>query len=254
VHLRTAQHTAASDPQRSLEIARAVVAAKVRNSRHVIRRWARDANEAAQRSLLTARSDVLTDRLERLATVNDPNHLRGIEGDAARAHFAALGIVMADTQFPFPLRTRRPPRDPVNALLGFCYGLLTTEYVGAVQAVGLDHQIGFLHRVRSGRPSLALDLIEELRPLTDRFVVTLLRRNQIGRDAFTTTPGNAVYLAETGRRRLLTAWEEHKIQMLPHLLLERKVERWALPTIQATLLARHLRGDLPAYAAYVTGD
>ena len=136
-------------------------------------------------------------------------------------------------------------------MLGFCYGLLVTEFIGALESVGLDHQIGFLHRPRSGRPSLALDLAEELRALTDRFVVTLVRRRQVGPDDFERTPGGGVYLTDDGRSTLISAWEEHKDTEIQHRLLGRPVGRWALPSVQATLLARHLRGDLPDYPPFV---
>ena len=179
------------------------------------------------------------------------DHVRGVEGDAARIYFRAVGQAVASSSLEFSTRTRRPPRDPVNAMLGFCYGLLVTECVGAAESVGLDYQMGFFHRPRAGRPSLALDLAEELRTLTDRFVVSMIRRRQIGVDSFVHMPGGAVYLSDDGRTRLLEAWEEHKETEIRHQVLGRPVGRWALPSIQATLLARHLRGDLPAYPSFV---
>ena len=136
-------------------------------------------------------------------------------------------------------------------MLGFCYGLLVTEFIGALESVGLDYQIGFFHRPRSGRPSLALDLAEELRALTDRFVVTLARRRQLGPGHFDETPGGGVYLSGDGRTKLIGAWEEHKETEIHHRLLGRAVGRWALPSVQATLLARYLRGDLPDYPPFV---
>ena len=166
-------------------------------------------------------------------------------------YFGGVRQALARCQFEFSGRTRRPPRDPVNALLGFCYGLMLTEFIGALEAVGLDYQMGFFHRPRSGRPSLALDLCEELRPVTDRFIVSLLRRNQLGPQSFVDTPGGAVYLSDQGRVSLIGQWERHKNSELIHTVLGRRVGRWALPSIQATLLARHLRGDLPAYPPYV---
>ena len=151
----------------------------------------------------------------------------------------------------FTTRNRRPPRDPVNALLGLSYALLTTEFSGAVETVGLDPQIGFLHRARSGRASLALDLVEEFRPIVDRFVVGITRRRQIQTRDFTMKAGGACYLTDQGRDHLLKLWEDHKGVGFKHGLLGRRVERWALPTVQATLLARHLRGDLPAYTPFI---
>ena len=130
------------------------------------------------------------------------DHVRGVEGDAARIYFRAVAQAVASSELEFSGRTRRPPRDPVNALLGFCYGMLVTECIGAAESVGLDYQMGFLHRPRSGRPSLALDLAEEFRALTDRFVVSLVRRRQVGPGDFDHTPGGGVYLSDGGRTRL----------------------------------------------------
>ena len=131
------------------------------------------------------------------------------------------------------------------------YVMLVTECTGAAESVGLDFQMGFFHRPRSGRPSLALDLAEEFRALTHRFVVSLIRRRQVGPDDFDHTPGGGVYLSDGGRIRLIEAWEGHKETEIRHQLLGRPVGRWALPSVQATLLARNLRGDLPAYPPFV---
>lgn len=250
IHLRVAQHAASADAGRSLAIARSIVAGKLQSSRRLLLRWARDAHAPVARALRT-RAEVVAERLGALASARHADHLRGIEGDAARAYFAGVGMVLADSPFPFLARNRRPPRDPVNALLGFAYGLLVTEVTGALESVGLDHQAGFLHRPRSGRPSLALDLVEELRPLADRLVVRVLRRRELRREDFTVTPGGATYLSDDGRAKFLRLWEESKSLPLEHALLRRPVERWALPSVQATLLARHLRGDLPAYPPFV---
>jgi CRISPR-associated protein Cas1 len=226
------------------------VAGKIQNSRRVVGRWRRDASGVLA-SALETRHEVLTERAGRVASAESFHYLLGIEGDAARAHFTALGMAVSGSQFSFTARRRRPPRDPVNAMLGFAYGLLVSEVTGAIQAVGLDHQLGFLHRPRSGRPSLALDLVEEFRPLADRFVVSRVRRRQCGPEDFETTPGGAVYLTDGGRRAFLEAWDDHRSQTLRHRLLDRDVERWALPAVQATLLARCLRGDLPGYPPFV---
>lgn len=250
VHLRTAQHRIADDDARRLQVAKDLVAGKLQNSRRVVGRWARDADEPVA-SALRGRAELITDRLGRVAAAPSDDHLRGIEGDAARAHFAAMASVLGDSAFPFVARRRRPPRDPVNATLGFCYGLVVTETTGAADAVGLDPQIGFLHRARSGRASLALDLAEELRPLVDRFVIGLIRRRQLALGDFTLTPGGAVYLSDDGRKKLLGAWEEHKQVAHHHPVVGRPVERWALPALQATLMARHVRGDLGRYPAFV---
>ena len=251
VHLRTALFRAAIDDARSTAMSKVIVAAKLQNSGKVVNRWSRDEKDPVESERLVERSVQIRDRIAKLAEVDTADHVRGIEGDAARIYFRAISQAIASSEFEFSARTRRPPRDPVNSMLGFCYGLLVTECIGAAESVGLDYQMGFLHRPRSGRPSLALDLAEELRALTDRFVVSLVRRRQVGPDSFVYTPGGGVYLSDEGRTRLLTAWEEHKETEIHHPLLDRSIGRWALPSIQATLLARHLRGDLPAYPPFV---
>lgn len=251
VHLRTALYRAVTDDARSLGLSRAIVAAKLQNSRKVIDRWARDENDPTEAQYLAERAAWILDRVPRLAAASTANHVRGIEGDVARIYFGALARVVSKSDLEFSTRTRRPPRDPVNAMLGFCYGLLVTEFIGAIESVGLDYQMGFFHRPRSGRPSLALDLAEELRALTDRFVVSLVRRRQVGPDSFVRTPGGGVYLSDEGRTRLIEAWEDHKEAEVHHAVSGDRVGRWALPSVQATLLARHLRGDLPAYPPFV---
>ena len=251
VHLRIALFGAATDEERSLTLSKATVAAKLQNSWKVVHRWSRDENDPVKREQLAAQSVQIRERIARLAAADTANHVRGIEGDAARIYFRALGQAVESSDLAFSVRTRRPPRDPVNALLGFCYGLLVTECIGAAEGVGLDYQMGFFHRPRSGRPSLALDFAEELRSLADRFVVSLIRRRQIGTDSFVHMPGGAVYLSDDGRAHFIEVWEEHKEVEIEHQLLGRPVGRWALPSVQATLMARHLRGDLPAYAPFV---
>lgn len=250
IHLRVAQHRVAADPSASLGIARLVVGAKLQSSRRVILRWAADADDRTG-DALRQRAALIGERIHRASSAPTGDYLRGLEGDAARAHFAAMRAVLAGTGLSFVERNRRPPRDPVNALLGFAYGMLVMEIAGACEGVGLDHQAGFLHRARSGRPSLALDLAEELRPVSDRLVVTLLRRREMTVDHFTRTPGGATYLSDDGRGAFIRLWERHKSETIDHFLLDRAVDRWALPSIQATLLARHLRGDLPCYPPFV---
>ena len=251
VHLRIALFRAAMDDAHALALAKATVAAKLQNSRTVVRRWSRDAKDPKISEQLATRGEAIRERIARLPAVDTPDQVRGIEGDAARIYFRALARAVASCDLGFTARTRRPPRDPVNALLGFCYGLLVTECIGALESVGLDYQMGFFHRPRSGRPSLALDLAEELRSLADRFVVSFVRRRQIGADGFVHMPGGAVYLSDNGRARLIEAWEDHKEAEVQHQLLQRPVGRWALPSVQATLLARHIRGDLPDYPPFV---
>ena len=251
VHLRKALFEAVMDDSRSLELSRTIVAAKLQNSQRVVGRWSRDEKDTAGSKRLADRSEQIRQRIARLLDASTGDHIRGIEGDAARIYFRALEQVVATAELGFSSRTRRPPRDPINAMLSFCYGLVVTECTGALESVGLDYQMGFFHRPRSGRPSLALDLTEELRALTDRFVVSLVRRRQIGPASFEHTPGGGVYLNDDARTILIKAWEDHKETEVPHRILGRPVGRWAIPSVQATLLARHLRGDLAAYPPFV---
>ena len=251
VHLRTAQFDAVMDDAWPLAVARAIVAAKIQDSSRVVGRWSRDEKNPVEADQLATRGSQVRERIARLAAADTPDHVRGVEGDAARIYFRAVGQAVASSDLKFSGRTRRPPRDPVNALLGFGYSMLVTECIGAAESVGLDYQMGFFHRPRAGRPSLALDLAEEFRALTDRFVVSLIRRRQVGPGDFDHTPGGGVYLSDGGRTHLIEAWEAHKETEIRHQLLGRPVERRALPSVQTMLLARHLRGDLPAYPPFV---
>jgi CRISPR-associated protein Cas1 len=253
VHLRLAQFRAATDPARSAELARWFVAGKLQNYRRLLRRWSSDIGEP-QRAMMLAEQEMLESRLQDLAMSKDGDQIRGIEGDGTRRYFKALTARLSSegSDLAFGVRTRRPPRDPVNSLLSFLYGLATSEVSGAIEAVGLDLQIGFLHGFRPGRPSLALDLLEEFRPaLADRFALRLIGRRQIRSEHFVFSSGGACYLTEEGRSTVLKGYETFKEEDVQHRLLGRSVPRWSLPSVQATLLARHLRGDLPVYPPYV---
>lgn len=252
VHLRVAQCRAADNPAHTSALARSFVAGKLHNSARQLRRWSWDARNDTDRRHLTELHDRIRERLRNLAATDDLDKIRGIEGDAARTYFKGLGhhLHTHNPQVTFNSRTRRPPRDPVNAVLGFVYALLLAETRGALDAIGLDPQVGFLHALRPGRPSLALDLLEELRPaVADRFAVSLLTLRRLTPDHFRFV-GNGCYLTEEGRTRLLHDYEDNKARTLNHPLLDRDVTIDTLPLIQATLLARHLRGDLPAYPPF----
>lgn len=254
VHLRLAQYAAAKDPDRQLAISRSIVAGKIQNSRRLLQQWMWDAGRL-ERSFLSSIVDQLAERVGRVSTAIDGDHVRGIEGDAARLYFQALGHHLDATRvgLPFLARTRRPPRDPVNALLSFGYTLLVTKTCSALETVGLDPQVGFLHGIRSGRPSLALDLIEELRPVVaDRFAVNLLARRQLTGADFVVGGGGACYMTDEGRRTFLDAFEEFMDDEIEHPLLQRAMPRHFISSVQATLMARHLRGDLAAYPPFLT--
>lgn len=254
VHLRIAQLRASDDPEATARLSRWFVAAKLQNCRRSVQRWSWDAH-GDTRTVMERESERIADRIRFLGSAQDGDKIRGIEGDGTRSYFRCLALHLdqGEDMLGFPRRTRRPPRDPVNALLGFVYGLVLSELVAGLDAVGLDPQIGFLHRPRSGRPSLALDLLEEFRPsVADRFCVSTLSRKQIRSEHFQVV-GSGYYLTSEGRARVLALYEEHKNAEVPHPVLGRRIGRWMLPTVQATLMARYLRGDLPAYAPYLAG-
>jgi CRISPR-associated protein Cas1 len=253
VHLRLAQYAAAVDREGALQLASHFVAGKLQNQRRAVMRWSADA-PSSDRRFLDNQRQVIEERLGSSRNSATGDHLRGYEGDATRRYFKALGAHLARVAPTFPLlaRTRRPPADPVNCALSFAYGLLLAESIGALEGVGLDPQVGFLHTPRPGRPSLALDLVEEFRtPVADRVVVSLLSRRQLRLEHFQSLSGRAWYLSDEGRRVMLAAFDEHRERPVRHALLGREVPRGLLTHVQATLLARHLRGDLPVYPPFV---
>jgi CRISP-associated protein Cas1 len=256
VLLRRAQYRAADDPTASLTVARACVAAKIANSRMTLQRAQRDHAKAAteRHQKLTQAIAHLSHRIEATFTASDLDNLRGIEGDAADTYFQNFNnlLTTSESTFRFTQRSRRPPLDPANALLSFLYSLLAHDVRSACEAVGLDAAVGFLHRDRPGRPGLALDLMEELRPvLADRLALTLFNRQQLKPTDFITEPTGAVRLQDDARKKVLTAWQERKNDELTHPFLDEKVTLGLVPHLQARLLSRHLRGDLDAYPAFL---
>jgi CRISPR-associated protein Cas1 len=245
VLLRRAQHLALSDRARCLRIARQIVAGKIQNSRQALLRAAREAP-------LPDAGEPLRDAAARMAAIVE--RLRGAEGEAARAYFGVFGwMVRADRRaFGPDGRSRRPPRDRANALLSFLYALVRAECAAALEGVGLDPQVGYLHALRPGRPALALDLMEELRPVVaDRLAITLVNRRQLRPDHFEDLPGAAVRLTDDGRKAVIAAYQKRKEEEIPHRVLGQKVAVGLLPHVQARLLARHLRGDLPEYLPFL---
>jgi len=217
------------------------------NSRKVVDRWSRDETNAAEGKRLADRAAQIRQRVGRLASADTADHVRGIEGDAARIYFRALGQAVASSGLEFSARTQghhEIPSTPCHDSATACWCPSASAQLKAlVWTSKWDSSIA----PRVGRPSLALDLSEELRALTDRFVVSLIRRRQVAADSFVHMPGGGVYLSDGGRTRLIKEWEAHKEAETHHQVLGRSIGRWALPSVQATLLARHLRGDLPAY-------
>ncbi len=248
VRLRRTQYRWADDPDRSTELARAFVLGKVANSRVVLQRAARDHPEDGE--ALTPAVAALASSLKQAEKAASVESIRGIEGEAARTYFGVFRhLITGDpSEFPFGGRTRRPPRDEVNALLSFIYVLLLHDIRSALESVGMDPQVGFLHRDRPGRPSLGLDMMEELRPVVaDRLALTLINRRQVRPRGFERQETGGVFMNEETRRTVLLAYQERKNEEIRHPFLDEKCTVGAVPRIQALLLSRRLRGDLDAY-------
>ncbi|MBF0305446.1 MAG: type I-C CRISPR-associated endonuclease Cas1 [Alphaproteobacteria bacterium] len=257
VLLRRRQYRLADDPAACARIADAMVAAKIANQRTVLRRALRDhagAVEAGRQARLDDAQRRLTEMARRAAVSETLEVVRGCEGDAASAYFGVFDILIRrdEEAFRFTGRNRRPPLDACNALLSFVYAMLGHDCRSALESVGLDPQVGFLHRDRPGRAGLALDLMEEFRPvLADRLVLSLINRRQIGPTDFVTHEGGAVTLTDETRKTVLTAWQDRKRDEITHPFLEEKVTLGLVPQLQARLLARHLRDDLDGYPPFV---
>lgn len=255
--LRREQYRRADDEPSAVAISANLLAAKLSNSRQVLMRAARDHGEksADRAAALSQTADFIAVRVGLLARATTLDSLRGIEGDAAAAYFAAFPhlLVNHDPAITIKGRSRRPPLDPVNALLSFLYSLLMHDCRSALESCGLDPQCGFLHRDRPGRPSLALDLMEEFRSfLADRVALTLFNRRQLTASDFSVEESGAVLLKEDSRKAVLVAWQERKQDEINHPFLDESVTIGLLPQLQARLLARHLRGDLDAYPAFLS--
>ena len=254
VLLRRAQHEALNNPERTLTLARQCVAGKVQNGRSLLLRSARDTSNSADETELRAAAHQMGALLAAIRQSTDLDALRGLEGSAARAYFGVFSrMIRADRKDFAPIgRSRRPPRDRANALLSFGYSLLRAECEAALEGVGLDPQVGYLHSLRPGRPALALDLMEELRPaMIDRLVLRMINRRQIRVEHFDQTPGGAISLNEAGRRVTLAAYQKRKERTTPHRLLQEQVPGGLVPHVQARLMARYLRGDLSHYLPHI---
>lgn len=254
VLLRREQYRRADDGPATAVLARSLVAGKVINARAALLRAARREPDSPAGQALTTAARELAGRLRELADTSYLECVRGLEGEAARAYFEVFDhLVRAQKDaFFFRVRSRRPPLDNLNALLSFLYTLLMHDVASALEGVGLDPAVGFLHRDRPGRKSLALDLMEELRPvLADRLALTLVNRQQVQAKGFSASPSGGVFMDDATRKAVLVAYQERKREELTHPFLGEKLELGLVPHVQALLLARHLRGDLDAYPPFV---
>jgi CRISPR-associated protein Cas1 len=254
VLLRREQFRAADDEGKRAAISKAVVAGKVHNARNLLLRSARETTNADDQRALASAADRLGDTLPRLGTAADADSVRGYEGDVARVYFDVFGRLVLKGRGAFTPngRTRRPPLDRMNALLSFLYGLLRHDCAAALQAAGLDPSVGFLHVDRPGRPGLALDLMEEFRPLiADRVALALVNRQQVTPDGFVVREGGGVEMTDATRRAVIGEYQRRKRDEVTHPTLGQRCPVGRLWFLQARILARVLRGDLPQYVPCV---
>ena len=254
VLLRREQYRIADDPARSLAIAKNMIGAKTANSRAVLVRFLRDHPMSTDGVGLKSAAEYIKDSLAKIHSASGIDELRGFEGVNANCYFSVFDemILQGKNDFRFGTREKRPPCDPVNAMLSFCYSIFANECASALCAVGLDPYVGVMHTDRPGRRSLALDLMEEFRSVVcDRFVLSLINLRQISADDFFEKENGAVLMTDEARKKVLAAWQKRKKETVVHPFLGEKCEWGILPFIQAQLLSRHIRGDLAEYPPYL---
>jgi len=251
VLLRRTQYRNADNPAFSAKLARTIIAAKIYNSRVTLLRARRESESGSYFDLAIENLKTI---LRAIEPIEDIDVLRGKEGEAAKVYFAVFnGLILAQKEdFSFHERSRRPPLDNINAMLSFIYTLLTHDLVSALESNGLDPAVGFLHRDRPGRPSLALDLVEELRSyIADRLVLSLINRKQVQGKGFKITESGAVEMNDATKKVLITAYQEKKREEIVHPFLKEKIPVGLIPYVQAMLLARYMRGDLDGYPPFL---
>ena len=254
VLLRQAQFQRVADAAFTLDMARACVAGKIKNTRQVLLRGAREAKSDDEAKTLARLADDLAASLRALPAAASLDALRGLEGEAARQYFSGLSLLVRPDQreaFAMDGRTRRPPRDRFNAVLSFLYAMWMNDCRSALEAAGLDPQVGFLHALRPGRAALALDLMEEFRPWADRLALTLINRGQLAASDFVLREGGGVSLQPDARKAVVVAYQERKKDEINHPLLAQSVPLGLVPLVQARLLARALRDDAALYVPFV---
>jgi CRISPR-associated protein Cas1 len=256
VYLRKQQFKLSENEEQCTKIAKNILIGKFYNSRAVIERTCRDYPLRVDVANLKEKSQLIKDSINIINDDETPDldSMRGIEGKVASLYFGVFDDLILSNKgdFYFKGRNRRPPLDNVNAMLSFMYTILTNDVSSALSSVGLDPFVGFMHKDRPGRRSLALDLIEELRaPLVDRFVLTMINNKQVNSSDFLTQDNGAVIMNDYTRKKILTAWQKRKQEELTHPYLKEKISWGLVPYVQSLLLARHLRGDLDEYPPFL---
>lgn len=254
VLLRREQFRFADDANAALDYAKSFIIGKIYNAKWVLERTKRDHALRVNAERLTEQSGKLSTALSSARQSSSMDELRGVEGLAAKDYFYAFDdlVLRNKDDFFFTGRSRRPPLDRLNALLSFCYSILTNDCIAALQGVGLDPYVGFMHTDRPGRASLALDLVEEFRPvLADRFVLTLVNTGAVQPDDFEIRENGGVFLSDSGRKKVLSAWQKKKSEQILHPFLQEKIPWGLVPYVQALLLTRAVRGDLDGYPPFL---
>lgn len=254
VLLRKRQYELSDDPESTLELARSFVLGKLMNSRTVLRRFLRDHGERVGNQEVDLAARAISNQIDKLLHANSLEVLRGIEGEAARTYYSVFDCLILNDKstFYFNGRSRRPPLDRTNAVLSFLYSLLAHDCASALETVGLDPQVGFLHRIRPGRLSLSLDLMEELRPyLVDRLTLSLINTQQIDERDFVVKETGGILMTDDGRKKIINAWQTRKQQEVTHPYFEERFEIGLIPYAQAMLLARYIRGDIDGYPPFL---
>lgn len=254
VHLRREQYRISDRPDRALDIAKNMISAKLKNSASLLRRAISDHEARVDTDALSDAIQCLRENAARAYEAESADSLRGLEGEGAKKYFSVFDetILNPSPFFRFMSRSRRPPGNPVNAMLSFGYALMTSMCTSALEAAGLDPYVGFFHTERPGRCSLALDLLEEFRaPFVDRFVLTMINKRLITEQSFSAKEDGAVLLTDEGRREFLSLWQKKKQEEIRHPFLQEKMQWGLLPSVQAMLLAKNIRGDLDAYPPFI---
>lgn len=237
--------------EKGLVLTENCMAAKFANTISLLRRSRHDNPQLREEEGITAAIAALKNGIQSVYGATSFDEILGIEGSCARQYFAVFGRLLTNSEFRFIERSKRPPLDPINAVLSFVYTLYTNEFAAGLETVGLDSYIGFYHRLRSGRPSLACDLVEEARCLAERFVLTLFNLGVLGDKDFERTVSGAVLLNDEGRKKVITRWQEKKRSTILHPHLGQKIQLGLLPYVQSNLLAKYVRGDIPEYPCFL---
>lgn len=253
VLLRRSQYRLADDENTSLSISKNMILGKMINCRSLLKKGKNDHKDVIDAEMLGKMIDRITDFIEGVDLISSADALRGIEGDAARIYFEGVdNLILKDKEeFFLRCRNRRPPRDRMNSLLSFLYSMLANDVKSALESVGLDSYVGFLHTDRPGRPSLALDVMEELRPIADRVALTLVNLRMVSSGGFVEMEGGAIIMDDDTRKIVIDAWQSRKSDTVYHPYIKEKVPIGLLPFIQAMLLSRYIRGDIDGYPPFI---